>query len=229
MPLASLRSDAGRPKDPTPPSPTPERTRAGEHRLPAGAALLGGILSAISAVTPWWYLSTTNSRVEYLPGTTLQVTSAGGGGATSYASSGVASLGVLYELVLIGTVGIAVLAGALGGLGLARSTPSRWPAYPRAAALGCTVSTAVGVLLLAGVAVGQPILYRAANPLGTCSGPSPPGACSSFWGSGPSAGGGSTWGAGAGWYLEFAAVVLMLLSFVPDLVRRLRQPVRETA
>ena len=175
------------------------------------AALLAGLLATVSSVTPWWYLSTPTGRVEYYPGTSVYVTGGGGGGLTTYANSGVASVGDLYLLVLAGAVAVAVLGWCLGGYGLARMI-GRIAGGRRLARVALLASIFLSVLLLAAVPFAQPALYAAANPARACTSAAPPGACTSFWGSSHGPTGSTVWGAGAGWWFLGASAILLLLA-----------------
>lgn len=188
-------------------------------RLGAIFALLAGLLGTISCLTPWWYLATPTSRVEYFPGSAVYVTGGGGGGTTTYAASGVAAVGTLYELVAAGAVVVAVIGWAVGGLGAVwltgRGRSSRAIRVRRAVLAG---GLAVGLVLLVGVPLAQPALYAAANPAGACSSRAPPGACTSFWGSATIAGGTTEWAAGSGWWLcaVSTAMLALALGLRPD-------------
>lgn len=211
-PTAGARSRA-LPPDAKAPSP---RRRAA---LAAFTLTLAGILAAGSAASPWWYLSTASGGstflVEYLPGNDLRVASVGGGGTTSYAAAGVASIGSMYVSVLAAAVVLALLAWTLAGYGLGRAT-GRWggPRTRRLARAALLAGIGLSLVLAVAVPVVQPALYNAANPKGVCSSGYAPGACSSFWGSSHGVANSTSWGAGLGWWLDVGVAVLFGLGLL---------------
>jgi hypothetical protein len=207
----------------------------GPPKLPPGArldlalatCLIAALLSAVASFSPWWYLTTTgsgtSSTVDYYPGTSLWVVTNGGGGVTTYAASGVPSVGDLYAVVLAGTIALVVLVGAVTvyGFGVTRG---KWgsAAGRRAARSGLLGSLFLSLFLATAVPAAQPGLYRADNPAGACTSPSVPPACGSFWGTSHAGGITSTWGAGFGWWLDLSAAVLLLLGLTLGVAWALR-------
>lgn len=183
-------------------------------RLAAVIALFAGLLGTLSCLAPWWYLATPTARVEYFPGSEVYVTSGGGGGVTTYAASGVASVGDLYELVVVGAILFSLIGWAVGGYGVA------WPLgrgrgrlAGRVRRVALVAALVAGVLLVSVVPFAQPALYSTANPGRACTSPSPPGACTSYWGSATGGSGTTYWGAGAGWWLCAVSTGLLAVAF----------------
>lgn len=190
----------------------------------SGVSLVAALMAGVSAVAPWWYLSVAgpvaSSKVEFFPGTGVYTSTNGGGGVTTYAAVHVPSVGSLYAGVLLGTVTVAVLAGAaaLAEFASVRGTwrPERARGIARAVLLAAVV---LGVTLAVLVPFAQPALYRYDDPMGACTSASVVPACRSFWGSNAQGGVTTTWGAAAGWWLELAAVVLLSGTLILEVVR----------
>ena len=178
---------------------------------------LAGLLAGISALTPWWYTSAmgsaTSSLAEFFPGANLYAGGGGGGGYVSYAGVGAGQLGNLYEAVLAGTIAVMLLSWAVAGLvlasarrrGTSRLQIARWLAW---------AGLAVAVLLAALIPLLQPALLDVAGAKAACSAGTSSGPCSSFWGSTTVASTRYVWGAGAGWWLDLGAVILLALVVV---------------
>lgn len=186
----------------------------GRRRRLFGA--IGGLgaaaLTALSALTPWWFTSTstgaTSSQALFYPGGSLYAGGGGSGGFTTYAAEGLGPVGALYVSVLVLAVVVALLAAAAG---LMLLVGRRSPRHALAR-IALVVAMVVGALLVIAVPAAQPDLYRAANPGGGCSTLGSPNVCDSFWGSMSAAGRSVSWGAGLGWWLDLAAVILLGLA-----------------
>jgi hypothetical protein len=183
--------------------------------LAATACFLAGVVGGISAFSPWWFVTTsstaTSSSAYYYPGTDTTVVTDGGGGTTTYAAVHVPSVGDLCVLVLVGAIVLTLASFALAvyGLGYARG---RWgTSRGRAAARRILLAAVlVGLLLVVVVPIAQPALFRTDDPMGACSGPSPLGECSAFWGASHAGGVATSWGGGFGWWLALSATVLLV-------------------
>lgn len=216
----AIRTDA--PPDPSRP---PRGSSRAKVLLASGLSLAAAVLAAVSAYAPWWYLSVagpaTSSKVDFFPGNEVLTSTNGGGGVTTYAAAHVPSVGGLYAVVLAGTIAVAVLAGAaaVAGLALGRGR-SRSDGLRRAARAAVLAAIGLSVVLVATVALAQPVLYRYDDPMGACGSAHPPPACGSFWGSSAQGSLTTTWGAGAGWWLEVAAVGLLVGALIVGIVHR---------
>jgi hypothetical protein len=203
--------------------PVAPARRAGRRLSPQGRLRLGSlalvlvaVLALIAAFSPWWYTTTssgaTSSTAEFYPGTTFYAGGGGGGGVTSYASYGLGSVGGLYVGILVTSILLALLAGAVGLYGLGRAS-GRFGGSggPRLARIALLAALGAAVVLAVVVPVAQPALYQAANPAGTCS-PAPPASpCTSFWGTSHAGGSTTVWGAGAGWWLDILAALFVVV------------------
>ncbi|MGI0155099.1 MAG: hypothetical protein ACREDE_03035 [Thermoplasmata archaeon] len=196
------------------------------------------VLSIASLATPWWSYSASaggnSESVNFLPGSNYNITCAGhcGGfsaGSFPYTAIG-GSLGGLYEGVLILVALSAVLTGlaALFG-GLRVLGRSRAPNARRWAFLGSGIAAVVLLGAIVWTASAQPGAFPAGSALtGSGSGGASP--ATSFWGSNPA--GSASWGAGVGWYLALASVVLIIVVIGMLLVldrQRPREPERRTS
>lgn len=185
------------------------------------ACLAAGLLGVVSAFTPWWYTSTsssgTSSVAYFYPGGSIYAGGGGGGGITSYANYGLPSVGLLYAAAWVGAFVLAVTSWVVAGYAMGVSR-GKWGSVPgrRTARTALLVAMVVGALLALAVPIAQPSLYRTDNPLGSCTSAAPPGPCASFWGT--THGGGTTtvWGAGLGWWLDLALVVLLLMALAVE-------------
>ncbi len=183
-------------------------------------ALGAGILSGLSALSPWWTLSGSGGGVGsvsigFLPGGSFSASDNGTTASFSYASQGIGQIGALYEGILALTVLIMLISFVVGGLGLLRS----FKGNRNSAGMDSVQVWAVCVLVLAVVAVlviplAQPGVF-AMHPAGLCAGQSglkTP--CNSFWGSVSANGATLSWGADVGWYLEIAAFAVLIAALL---------------
>ncbi len=201
---------------------------AGKRRWSsAGLGALAGVLLLLGASSPWWYLTSsssgTSSIVEFYPGGLLHLVTSGGGGTTSYTQAGAPSVGVLYEVVLGALLGLTLVVAVIAADALRRErgTPGSRTARRaiRLALLGVIVGCAV---MAVAVPIAQPALYRGDDPAGACGVAHPPAACGTFWGSTSRSGVASTWGAGAGWWLDVLAIVPLGVTWAIERRRYLR-------
>ena len=184
------------------------------------ACLVAGFVGAVSAFTPWWYTSTsssgTSSTAYFYPGGNIYAGGGGGGGITSYVGYGLPSVGLLYAAVYVGTLALVAVSWVVAGYALGASR-GKWGSVTgrRAARMALLAAIVVGALLAIALPTAQPSLYRADDPLGSCTSAAPPGPCGSFWGTAHAAGTTTVWGAGLGWWLDLALVVLFLTGLAP--------------
>lgn len=179
------------------------------------ACLVAGFLGAVSAITPWWYTSTsssgTSSTAYFYPGGNIYAGGGGGGGITSYVDYGLPSVGQLYAAAFVGVLALVAVSWVVAGYALGVSR-GKWDSVAgrRAARMALLAAIVVGALLSIALPTAQPSLYRADDPLGSCASAAPPGPCGSFWGTTHGASMTTVWGAGLGWWLDLALVVLLL-------------------
>lgn len=202
-----------------PPKAGPNRAALRLLALAATVLVLAGFPAVVAAFAPWWYTSTssagTSSTAYFLPGSSIYAGGGGGGGFTSYAAYGAASVGVLYLVVLVGTVALALVCWSMGAYGLGAAL-RRWSVRPARRGAGAAVAVALGLATTLAVLVPvlQPVLFRSDNPSGACTASPAAGPCRSFWGTTHAGGESSVWGAGAGWWLDVASAVLVALALV---------------
>lgn len=179
-------------------------------------AVIAGVCLGISTFTPWWSFSGTSggssAKIEYFPGSSALFSENGYTTAQTYASGGLAELGILYEGVLvfgIAATALALLAGILAVL----VEMGRWRTGPgRRAFLLLMVALIVATAVMdALVPLAQPLLIARGSD--GCA-PTSPNTCNSFWGSSSGPSFSNTWGAGVGWYLAVAAALFLLASLV---------------
>jgi hypothetical protein len=185
-----------------------------------------------SLASPWWQISTTSGgnrdSISFLPGSMYNVTCAaqcGGFSAGSFPYSVLmGSLGGLYEgiLVLLAVsavlTGLAALMAGLNALGWRGAASTRFWVY---LCSGIAALVQLGALIWA--AAGQPGAFPAGSGFGAgASGSASP--SSSFWGTNNA----GSWGAGIGWYLALASVLLILVTIVLTMIlSRTSLPVTE--
>ncbi len=195
----------------------PPRIRpAARVRLQAIFCVLGGLLALVAAYTPWWYDSNvrsgTSSTTSFLPGGSLYAGGGGGGGDVPYSVAGLASIGVLYEIVFATLILLTLLAFVVAGIGFARSGGRGFSReVRRLSVLGSWILLIASVAIVAATPFVQPVLYGQQAPAGTCSAPSSAGPCHSFWGTTSAGGSTITWGAGTGWGLAVAGAATLAL------------------
>lgn len=195
-------------------------------RLSAAAiALVAGVCSGISAFSAWWTLTGSgpvSATLSFLPGDSLSASESGSTSSYTYASQGLGQVGALYEGVLAIAIVVMVLSFIAGAIGLVISlvrsrSQSKGGSFMSLTIVVIVVSL-VAILL---AALAQPSII-AQHPGGACGGyPGMKTPCNSFWGSVSANGETVTWGADSGWYLEIAALVLVIAAFV---VWRLSRP-----
>lgn len=210
--------------------PSPERNhpRGGRRSSPSRrtrlllvgtAGLFAGFLAVLSALSPWWYTTTsstgTHSTAEFYPGENLYVSGGGGGGFTSYAAHGLAAVGGLYGLVLAGSLVVAFTGWGTAVLSVRRALGRGSEIRSRRATTGLlVVGLGVGILLAVAVPLAQPSLYRSDDPGHSCTSSVSPGPCSSFWGSTTTPATTTVWGAALGWWLGAVAAVLLAIALL---------------
>jgi len=188
------------------PGPAPKEAdrSARAVRWASAGAVLAGLISLAAPFVPWWYTTTntgTLSTAEFYPLGGLYASGGGGGGFTSFASEGLGSVGFL--------------ALSAGGLGIARTTGHAASRRARLVARSVLVVALVAsVAAVVAVPLVQPSLFANADPHGTCSTPSSAGSCTSFWGTYHATGVTTVWGAGAGWWSEAVAAVLLAAAWL---------------
>lgn len=209
-------------------------TRVG-RLIAAALILVGAILLIVALLTPWYSLQTSASgaseTINFYPGLpgsngTIQYSCSGGvhcPSQTSYSNLPANNTGMLAEagffiLIVGGILGIVAAA-----LGIASAGRPKWGTP--------VVALAVVALLLAIIA---PSLYAAALPSAASKdspGHSGLGPWSSFMGTNSSTRDGftltMTWGPAIGWYLSFAAFVVLVAGAV--LFVRWRRDVASTS
>jgi hypothetical protein len=156
--------------------------------------------------------SGTSSTAEFFPGGNLYAGGGGSGGFTSYSSAGLAPLGTLYALVLLGEIVLVILAWSATAQSVGRSR-AKWSGTraQKAASVALLVGIGLGALLAAAVPLLQPPLYRTTASAGNCG--SGTAACGPFWGSSHAAGTTVQWGAGLGWWLDVSVVAFLALTW----------------
>jgi hypothetical protein len=180
-----------------------------------GLTLVGLVLAGISLGTPWWQIEGSFRSWYLLPGGTLCT---GGSCFTSFAYELSDSMGLFYG----GLEAIIVAATALAGLSLLlQCLAVLGKGFHRSQRnLGVGFAVVATLLLLF-----APLFLVAAQPgvsppegafAATSVGPNQRGCYpnSTFWGSCDNssiANGAWTWGAGAGWFMAFAAAVFVLM------------------
>ena len=210
------------------PSSANSPASAGTRRwVAAGLCALAGSQLVLGALSPWWYLagssSGTSSTVAFYPGGLLHLVTSGGGGTTSYAQAGAPSVGVLYDVVLGALLGLTIVVAAIAADALRRERGTPGSRTVRRAVRLALVGAIVGcAVMAAAVPVAQPVLYRWDDPAGACAAAQPPPACGSFWGSSSRSGVASTWGAGAGWWLDVLAILPLGVTWAIERRRPLR-------
>lgn len=195
------------------------RFRLGLRTIVALLLIAVFVLAIAAVATPWWSYSAStgghSESVSFLPGSNYNVTcagSCGGFAAGSFPYSAIGGgLGGLYEGILVlvgiaaGVTGLAALLTGLGALGWRIGKSMRFGVY-----LG---SIAAGLLLLGALvwtASGQPGSFPSGSSFsGSGSGATP---ATSFWGS--NGAGTESWGAGAGWYLALASLIVLVVAIV---------------
>jgi hypothetical protein len=174
------------------------------------------VLGIVSIGTAWWSYSSsaggTSHSLNFLPGGNYNVTCSGSGcggfsaGSFPYSNFG-GSIGTLYGVVLglmavgVALTGFAALVAVLAALGRRTGWWQRSGSF--VLAFFAILSTLIAVLA---TVAAQPSAFAPNtmfDGLGT-GGASP---MTSFWGS--NAAGTATWGAGLGWYLGLATIVLL--------------------
>ena len=199
--------------------------------------VIGFALAIASASTSWWTFSASggggSNSLSFLPGGSYDVTCTGGrcagfsSGAFPYTALG-GSVGALYEgvLALLG-IGIA-LTGAAAAIAVLSLLGWRTGWWQRSGSF-LLIFFAFLVTLVADVAVvtAQPGAFASNTQFQglPAGGPSP---ATSFWGSSGSA----SWGAGVGWFLGLATVIVLALVVVVLIVAghtRLDVPAPERA
>jgi hypothetical protein len=200
--------------------PPPGKTMNSKALVASILAFGAGILSGLSALSPWWTLSGSGGGVGslsigFLPGGSFSASDNGTTASFSYASQGVGQIGALYEGILALTVLIMLISFVVGGLGLLRT----FKGNRQGGGMDSVQVWAVCVLILAVVAIlvvplAQPGVI-AMHPAGLCasqSGLKTP--CNSFWGSVSANGATLSWGADLGWYLEIATVAILIAALL---------------
>lgn len=199
-------------------APSTRRGRAIAEALLA----VTGLVALASALSPWWYTRTTtgatSSVAEFYPGASFYAGGGGGGGTTTYAAYGLVRVGALYEGVLAVSLLLLALAWAsVGAIVLSGRRPEASGLWLRRARRLTVLGVLLALAFLLVVPIGQPVLYRADDPGGSCS--SGAGPCASFWGA--STGASSiAWGAGAGWWLDLGVTALFALGVVVERARQ---------
>jgi hypothetical protein len=174
------------------------------------------VLALVSLGTAWWSYSASagggTTSVNFLPGSEYNVTCAGahcGGfsaGSFPYTALG-GSLGSLYGTVMVlaavsvALTGLVALFGALGAMG------RRLGAWQRSGSLFLGLAAVILLLTaLCWAVAAQPGAFPSGSSF-TTSGSGSASPATSFWGS--NAAGTISWGAGLGWYLALASVLLL--------------------
>lgn len=190
------------------------------HRIAASSLLLiAAVLLTISILVPWWSITVssggTSATVNFLPGSEYSGTGTYDGvtftSANTYTSANLSQVGRLYEAVLGMGIVAAIAAFLSGAVGFAGAFGSRRPGG--AATDLALLSLAFALILPFLVVAIQPWAFTSdTNSSGSsCGGGSNP--CNSFWGNVSSGGVTGTWGAGLGWYIDLAALVLLAIGF----------------
>jgi putative oligomerization/nucleic acid binding protein len=181
-------------------------------------SLAAGVTAGVAALESWWtfWLSGPSwGSSEFLPGDSTRFTTNGASGSQTYASQGLGQLGTLYEGILVICVvsmilffagGILAILGSLGKL--RHPTRHRVVRNLSVIALGLLLTAAVMLPVL------QPPIFRGENQsvCGGTNGTQTP--CTSFWGSLTAGSETLGWGAGVGWYLAVAIIIVTVAMLV---------------
>jgi hypothetical protein len=178
--------------------------------------LVASILEIVAISTAWWSYSSsgggTSHSLSFLPGGNYNVTCSGSGcdgfsaGSFPYSNFG-APMGTLYGVVL-GLMGVCValtlLATAIAVLALLGRRTGWW--QRSGSFVLVFVSALMALIAVVAAVTAQPGAFATSSMFdGLGSGGESP--LTSFWGSNPS--GTATWGAGAGWYVALATIILL--------------------
>jgi hypothetical protein len=174
------------------------------------------VLELVSLGTAWWsYSSTgggTSHSLSFLPGGNYNVTCSGSGcagfsaGSFPYSNFGM-SMGTLYGVVLGLMALTAVLTALAAAIAVLAALGRKTGWWQRSGSFVLVFLSALTTLIaLVATVTAQPGAF-AANSMfdGLGSGGASP--LTSFWGSNPA--GTATWGAGAGWFVALATLVLL--------------------
>ena len=193
--------------------------------------VLAFVLAAISLGSAWWSYSSSNpsgsESVSFVPGADYYLTCTSshcGGfqaGTQPYAAIGGSIGGVYGSLfgLLLAAVILSGLVALFAGLSAAGRTWGRWQAKATFLLGGGAILLLLASLVWA--TAGQPGAFAPGFyfPGSGSAGASP---ANSFWGS--SSTGSASWGAGAGWYLALASLILLsgVIVVLPWINRRSR-------